>query len=70
MSSNEQTVTSGTPANGMRGEIASKWGKFDAREIAALEGNADLVSKVASKYGIATAQAQKEVDALANGRQL
>ena len=54
----------------MRGEVAQKWGKFDAAEVAALTGNDDLVAKVASKYGLDARQAQKEVDALAKGRQL
>lgn len=72
MTSAEQPVSgSNTPVSaGMRDEIATKWSKFDASEIANLKGNDDLVSKVASKYGIDAKQAQKEVDALAKGRQL
>lgn len=72
MTSNAQTAATAPVAtgNGMRGEVAQKWGKFDAAEIAALKGNDDLVTKVAAKYGLDTQQAQKDVDALAKGRQL
>lgn len=71
MTSNNHPASDGNSGSaGMRGEIAQKWGKFDATEVAALTGNADLVAKVASKYGLDARQAQKEVDALAKGRQL
>lgn len=58
------------PAAGMRGEIAAKWGKLNASEIAALKTKADLVASVASKYSLDAAKAQSEVDAFAKGRQL
>jgi hypothetical protein len=56
--------------SGMRGEIAAKWGKFSSQEIAALKDNDDLVAKVQTKYQMDKAQAQKDVDAFAKGRQL
>lgn len=55
---------------GMRSEIANKWSKISAQEVSALKTTDDLVSQVQSKYQMDKAQAQKEVDAFANGRQL
>ncbi|HEX2839652.1 hypothetical protein [Hyphomicrobium sp.] len=55
---------------GMRNDIAGKWPKFDATEIANLKDKDDLVARLQSKYGLDKAQAQKDVDAFANGRQL
>lgn len=71
MTENTQ-ATNAPPANpsGMRGEIAAKWGKLSAAEIAALKSKDDLVTEVQSKYQLDKAQAQKDVDAFAKGRQL
>ena len=55
---------------GMRSEIQVKWGKFSSQEIAALKNKDDLVAQVQSKYALDRAQAQKDVDAFAKGRQL
>ena len=55
---------------GMRGEIQRKWGKFSAQEIAALKSKDDLVAQVQTKYALDKAQAQRDVDAFAKGRQL
>lgn len=55
---------------GMRSEIANKWSKISAQEVSALKTTDDLVSQVQSKYQLDKAQAQKDVDAFANGRQL
>jgi hypothetical protein len=54
----------------MRDEIAAKWGKFTTQEIADLKDNKDLVTQVQSKYQLDNAQAQRDVDAFAKGRQL
>jgi hypothetical protein len=54
----------------MRSEIAAKWGRFSPAEITALKSNDDLVSQIQSKYSLDEAQAQRDVDAFANGRQL
>jgi uncharacterized protein YjbJ (UPF0337 family) len=71
MTDNTQPNTaSSTASPGMRGEIVTKWGKFDAREIAALKDMDELVSQIQSKYGRDKTQAQREVDAFAKGRQL
>jgi hypothetical protein len=58
------------PPAGMRGEIEQKWGKFSAQEITALKDNDDLVARVQTKYSLDRAQAQRDVDAFAKGRQL
>lgn len=60
----------GTTANGMRSEIATKWDKFNPTEVAGIKDKADLVKQVQTKYGLEMAQAQRDVDAFAKGRQL
>lgn len=52
----------------MVNEIHGKWGKFSDQELAALKGRDDLVSQVQAKYAVEKVQAQKDVDALLNGR--
>jgi hypothetical protein len=54
----------------MRGEIEQRWGKFTAEEIGALQDKDDLVEQVQAKYAVDKAQAQRDVDAFAKGRQL
>jgi hypothetical protein len=49
-------------------DICAKWSKFSEHDVSALKGKADLVSQVATKYGLDQAQAQREVDALLKGR--
>jgi division protein CdvB (Snf7/Vps24/ESCRT-III family) len=51
-------------------EIGSKWGKFSEQELSALKDRDDLVTQVVAKYGLEKSQAQRDVDALMNGRQL
>ena len=72
MSQNAQATAAPPQANaqGMRGEIANKWPKLTAADIAALENKADLVAQVQSKYALDATQAQNDVDAFAAGRQL
>ena len=67
MSENRASATS---PSGMRSEIANKWSKISAQEITALKTKDDLVAQVQSKYQLDKAQAQKDVEAFANGRQL
>ena len=57
-------------AGGMRSEIASKWSKFSAADVAALKTKDDLVAQLQSKYSLDKAVAQKDVETFANGRQL
>jgi hypothetical protein len=54
----------------MRSEIQVRWGKFNSQEIAALKDKDQLVAQVQTKYALDKAQAQKDVDAFAKGRQL
>jgi hypothetical protein len=51
-------------------DIRAKWNHFSEQEVSALKGKADLVTRVAAKYGLDQAQAQREVDALLKGRQI
>ena len=66
---NASTVE-GSTVEGMRSEIAGKWSKFSAAEVAALKSKDDLIAQVQSKYSLDRSVAQKDVDAFANGRQL
>ena len=50
-------------------EIASKWSKFSAQDVAGLKGKDDLVTQVAAKYSLEKGQAQNDVDAFLKGRQ-
>ncbi len=72
MTQNAQPTAAPTPSNaqGMRGEIGQKWPKLTAADITALKSKDDLVKEVQSKYSLDAAQAQKDVDTFANGRQL
>ncbi|MBX9863188.1 MAG: PqqD family protein [Hyphomicrobium sp.] len=74
MTNAPQATTPATPqpdkAAGMRSEIAQKWSKFNATEIAGLKDKDDLVTQVQAKYSLDKGQAQRDVDAFANGRQL
>jgi hypothetical protein len=68
-------MTSNQPASagsntGMRGDIQKQWSKFTYAEVSALKSKDELVAQVQTKYAIDRAQAQKDVDAFAKGRQL
>jgi hypothetical protein len=51
-------------------EIRSRWGKFSEDDLSALKDSNDLVRQLAAKYGIENTQAQRDVDALLNGRRI
>jgi hypothetical protein len=51
-------------------EIGSKWNKFSAQDLSALKNKDDLITQVVAKYGLETAQAQRDVDAMLKGRQI
>ena len=66
-------MTANTPSGtntGMRGEIQKQWSKFTYQEVSALKSKDELVAQVQTKYALDKAQAQKDVDAFAKGRQL
>jgi ABC-type microcin C transport system permease subunit YejB len=69
MTMNQPASNTGSNA-GMRGEIQKKWSKFTYQEVSALKNTDDLVTQLQTKYGFDKAQAQRDVDAFANGRQL
>jgi predicted site-specific integrase-resolvase len=69
MSTNQQPAAAQAPA-GMRGDIQKQWSKFTYAEVSALKSKDDLVGQVQTKYALDRAQAQKDVDAFAKGRQL
>ena len=62
--------TGSTTTTGMRGEIQKQWSKFTYAEVSALKSKDELVAQVQTKYVLDRAQAQKDVDAFAKGRQL
>jgi hypothetical protein len=51
-------------------EIGAKWGKFSEQDLSALKNKDDVVTQVVAKYSLAKDQAQRDVDALMNGRQI
>ena len=51
-------------------EIASKWNKFSKQELSALKTNDELVNQIITKYGVDKIAAQRDVDALMDGRNL
>ncbi|RUO98138.1 hypothetical protein [Hyphomicrobium sp.] len=65
-----ENIANATHPIGMRSEIAAKWSKFSASDVAALKSKDDLVAQVQSKYQLDKAQAEKDVDAFAKGRAL
>jgi hypothetical protein len=69
MTMNQPASNAGSNA-GMRSEVQKKWSKFTYQEVSALKNKDDLVAQLQTKYGFDKAQAQRDVDAFANGRQL
>ena len=51
-------------------DIGTKWGKFSEQELSALKNKDDLVTQVVAKYSIDKPQAQRDVDAVMNGRKI
>ena len=49
-------------------DIGAKWDKFSAQDLSAINGRDDLVTQVVAKYGLDKAQAQRDVDAVLQGR--
>jgi hypothetical protein len=65
-----ETGKAQTPTTGMRDDIQKQWAKFTYADVSALKSKDDLVAEVQKKYALDKAQAQKDVDAFAKGRQL
>jgi hypothetical protein len=73
LASNASAGTAATAAETRQSvftEIRSRWGKFSEQDLSALKGNDDLVTQLAAKYSIEKGQAQVDVAALLNGRQI
>lgn len=51
-------------------EIRVKWGKFSDQELTELKSNDDLVTKLVTKYGMTKDVAQRDADAMRNGRDI
>lgn len=51
-------------------DIGAKWSKFSESELGALKTNDELVTQVVAKYSLDKVQAQRDVNAVMNGRHL
>jgi hypothetical protein len=51
-------------------EIHVKWGKFSEQEVEQLESNDDLVTQLVARYGLTRDVAQRDADAMRNGRDI
>jgi hypothetical protein len=49
-------------------DLRQRWGKFDDRELKAIQTRRDLVRQIQGKYGLDKQQAQTNVDVWAAGR--
>jgi len=56
--------------NDVLNAIGAKWSKFSKQELSDLKTNDELVTQVVAKYGVEKIAAQRDVDALMNGRNL
>jgi hypothetical protein len=56
--------------NDVLNAIGAKWSKFSKQELSALTTNDELVDQLVAKYDIEKIAAQRDVDALMNGRNL
>lgn len=56
--------------NGMLNDIGARWNKFSRQELSDLKTNDELVTQVVARYGVEKMAAQRDVDALMNGRTL
>ena len=65
-----RSQTAAETKEGVFNEIRTTWGKFSEEDLSSLKDNNDLVRQLAAKYGIENTQAQREVDALLNGRRI
>ena len=69
-------VTQTTPAAAAHAKkvllqaIRVKWGKFTDQELDDLKSNDDLVTQLGAKYGLAKDVAQRDADAMRNGRNI
>ena len=62
--------TQDSDRNDVLNAIGAKWSKFSKQELSALKTNDELVAQLVTKYDIEKIAAQRDVDALMNGRNL
>ena len=56
--------------NDVLNAIGEKWSKFSKQELSDLKTNDELVTQLVARYGVEKVAAQRDVDALMNGRNL
>jgi len=67
--SNMNTATGPAPAAETK-QIGAKWGKLSEHDLSSLKNKGVLVTQVVAKYGLEKSVAQRDVDALMNGRHI
>lgn len=50
--------------------VRATWSRFSEQEVCAMRNKADLVAQIVSKYEVAIAAAQSEVDEVLKGRSI
>ena len=66
----DRSSANDTAKQNVLNEIGAKWNKFSKYELSALKTNDELVGQIVAKYGVEKIAAQRDVDALMNGRKL
>jgi hypothetical protein len=51
-------------------DVGAKWNRFSRQELSALASNDDLVTRIVAKYGVDKAAAQRDVEAVMDGRNI
>jgi hypothetical protein len=59
-----------TERDAVLNDVGAKWRRFSRKELSALTCNDDLVDGIVAKYGIDKEAAQRDVDAMMDGRNL
>ena len=70
LATNNAARSQDSDRNDVLNAIGAKWSKFSKQELSALTTNDELVAQLVAKYDIEKVAAQRDVDALMNGRNL
>jgi hypothetical protein len=70
LATNNAARSQDSDRNDVLNAIGAKWNKFSKQELSALTTNDELVAQLVAKYDIEKVAAQRDVDALMNGRNL
>ena len=70
LATNNAARSQDSDRNDVLNAIGAKWNKFSKQELSALTTNDELVAQLVAKYDIEKIAAQRDVDALMNGRNL